>query len=163
MVFRLIRECCLSLRSFLSVERAAWNSGQLRRRCRGVCGGWIGQLQLREGYASDGGWAKQLRKYPWPVRRPRIAVDIQRGFSVYAVSILRRCVAAYVRGRGEEVNQVAQSSVYLSRARRRSQVRDIGICRRGGTVVACRASSSAASFPGTLVCPGTQWMVIEVP
>jgi hypothetical protein len=55
--------------------------------------------------------ARLSRKYPCPVRRPRIAVDIFRGRVVYAISNLWLCGAAYVLGFGAVSYQVIQSCI----------------------------------------------------
>jgi hypothetical protein len=52
--------------------------------------------------------------------------------------------------------------VYCSLTLRQSQDREIGSHVVGGVDAACLASMSASSFPGMLVWPGTQCMVIMV-
>jgi hypothetical protein len=78
------------------------------------------------------------------------------------VSKQRRCGAEYVLGLGAVSYQVIQSVVYCSLTLHRSQDREIGSRVISGVDAACLASSSASLFPGMLVWPGTQCMVITV-
>jgi hypothetical protein len=52
--------------------------------------------------------------------------------------------------------------VHCSLSLHQSQDQEIGSCLIGGVDAACLASTSALSFPGMLVWPGTQYMVIAV-
>jgi hypothetical protein len=73
-----------------------------------------------------------------------------------------QCGVEYVLGLGAVSYQVIQSVVYCSLTLHRSQDREIGSHVVGGVDAACLASVSASSFPGMLVWPGTQCMVIAV-
>jgi hypothetical protein len=79
MVSKFNREWQCSLRSYRSAVQCSRSSGQASNRCFRVCGGCIGHVQLREGYVSDGGHARQFRKYPCPVHSTRIVVVSLRG------------------------------------------------------------------------------------
>jgi hypothetical protein len=107
-----------------------------------------------------GGCARQSRKYPCPVRRPKTAEESLRGRVVYASSNRRRKGAAYVFSLGFWSNQDVQSEVCCSRTRRRIQGRVTGEGVEGSVEAACLASASASSLPGMSVCLGTQWTVM---
>jgi hypothetical protein len=62
MVSRLSRRLQCSLSSWRSSVRCAWYSGQENSRCLGVWGGCRGQVQFRDRYLSEGGWARHARK-----------------------------------------------------------------------------------------------------
>jgi hypothetical protein len=109
-----------------------------------------------------GGCARQSRKYPCPVRRPKTAEESLWGRVVYASSNRRQKGAAYVFGLGFLSNQGVQSEVCCSRTRWRIQERVTGEGVEGSVEAACLVSASALSLPGMAVCLGTQWtMMVE--
>jgi hypothetical protein len=87
-----------SFRSRCKVSRVVLYSGYDRGRCLGVSGGYSGQVQLRDRLVSVGGCARQSRKYPWPVRRPKTVEESLQGRVVYAASNRRWKGAAYIFG-----------------------------------------------------------------
>jgi hypothetical protein len=110
-----------------------------------------------------GGCTRLSRKYPCPVRRPKIAVDICRGRVVYAVLSLRLCGVLYVFGFGSFSYLVVQSWMNASCTWHCSHEREVGREVVGGSVVASLARRSASLLLGMSVWPGTQWMVIGLP
>jgi hypothetical protein len=109
-----------------------------------------------------GGCARQSRKYPCPVHRPKTAEESLRGRVVYASSNRQWKGVVYIFGLGFWLNQDVQSEVRCSRTRRRIQERVTGEGVEGSVEAACLASASASSLLGMSVCPGTQWtMMVE--
>jgi hypothetical protein len=110
-----------------------------------------------------GGCARQSRKYPYPVHRPKTAEENLRGRVVYAASNRRWKGTVYIFGSGLRSNQDVQLEVCYSRTRRQIQERVTGEGVEGSMEVACLASALASSWPGMVVCPGTQWTMMVEP
>jgi hypothetical protein len=107
-----------------------------------------------------GGCARQSRKYPCLVCRPKMAEEGLRGRVVYASSYQRWKGMVYIFSLGFWSNQDVQSEVCCSQAWWRIQERVNGEGEEGSVEVACLASMSASLLLGMLVCPGIQWTVM---
>jgi hypothetical protein len=102
-----------------------------------------------------GGYARQSRKYPCLVHRPKMAEESLQGRVVYAASKWRQKGMVYVFGLGFRSNQDVQSEVYCSQTWQWIQERVTSEGVEGSVEVAHLASTSASSLPGMAVCPGT--------